>query len=147
MVLVMKQVQKIIFKYNSFPVQVKASFWFLICSFLQKGISFISTPIFTRLMSTAEYGQFNVFNSWLEIVTVFVSLNLYQGVYMQGLIRFSNDRKQFSSTMQMLGTFLIVFWTITYIIFRSFWNKLFCLTTIQMLAMLAMICATAAFRF
>ena len=41
-------------KYKNFPVQVRASFWFLICSFLQRGISVITTPIFTRLLSTGN---------------------------------------------------------------------------------------------
>ena len=45
--------------YNNMPVQVKASFWFLICSFMQKGISTIATPIFTRLLTTAEYRRSN----------------------------------------------------------------------------------------
>ena len=76
---------------------MRASIWFLVCSFFQKGISLITTPIFTRILTTEEYGQYNVFNSWLGIVAVFVSLNLYQGVYAQGLVRFTDDRKEFSS--------------------------------------------------
>ena len=44
-------------KYRSLSVQAKAALWFTICSFLQKGISFITVPIFTRLMSTEDlYG-------------------------------------------------------------------------------------------
>ena len=50
-------IMKIITKYRKCSVQVKASFWFLICAFFQRGISVITTPIFTRLLSTAEYGQ------------------------------------------------------------------------------------------
>ena len=91
-------------KYRGIPVQVKASFWFLICAFLQKGISMLTTPIFTRLLSTAEYGQYNVFNSWLSIVTIFVSLDLAAGVYTQGLIKFEPERKVYSSSLQGLTT-------------------------------------------
>ena len=39
-------------KYSSLPVQVRASLWFLITNFMQKAISVISTPIFTRLLTT-----------------------------------------------------------------------------------------------
>ena len=81
-------------RYKGFPVQVRASLWFLVCSFLQKGISVITTPIFTRLLSTAEYGRYNVFDSWLRIVTIFVSHHLYSGVYTQGLVK---SRPQFLS--------------------------------------------------
>lgn len=134
-------------KYRSFPVQIKASFWFLLCSFMQKGISTITTPIFTRLLSTTEYGNYNVFNSWLGIVTIFVSLNLSWGVYGQGLVKFEKERKEFSSSLQGL-TFLLVFmWTIFYLCARDFWNRLFSLSTVQMLAMLVMIWATSVFNF
>ena len=75
-------------KYKSLPIQAKASCYFLICSFFQRGISTVTTPVFTRLLSTEEYGQYNVFNSWMNIITVFVTLNLSYGVYAQGLIIF-----------------------------------------------------------
>lgn len=83
--------KKVVERYREMPVQIKASFWFLLCSFLQKGISVITTPIFTRLLSTAEYGQYNVFNSWLSIATIFITLNLSYGVYTQGLIKFEDE--------------------------------------------------------
>ena len=80
------KVDKIIKGYKGLPVQAKASFCFLICAFLQKGISVISTPIFTRILTTAQYGQYNVFTSWMDIVSIFVSLRISYGVYGQGLV-------------------------------------------------------------
>lgn len=41
-------------KYNSASEYVKASIWFMLCMFLQKGISTISTPIFKRIMPIDE---------------------------------------------------------------------------------------------
>lgn len=134
-------------KYNNIPVQVKASFWFLVCSFLQRGISVITTPIFTRLLSTTEYGQYSVFNSWLNILTVFVTLNLYSGVFTSGMVKFEEYRDKFASSMLGLCTTLVLLWTFVYIIAHNFWNNLFSLTTVQMLAMLVMMWATAAFQF
>lgn len=134
-------------KYKILPLQIKASFWFLICSVLQKGITVITTPIFTRLMSTAEYGQYNVFNSWLTIITVFVSLSMYNAVYTQGLVKFDKEREIFSSSLQGLTLTLVIGWTVLYLITKSFWNNLFNLTTLQMLAMLCMIWATSVFNF
>ena len=88
-------------KYKSLPVQIKASFWFLICSFIQRGISLITTPIFTRLLSTVEYGQYNVFNSWMGIINIIVTLNLYAGVYQRGLVIFEKQRNVFSSSFNI----------------------------------------------
>ena len=134
-------------KYNNLPKQVKASMWFLMCSFLQRGISTLTTPIFTRLLSPAEYGSYNVFNSWLSVVTIFVSLNLYAGVYSQGLVKFDKEREVFSSSLQGLTVTLVSFWTIIYLLFKNFWNNVFSLTSVQMLAMLLMIWTSAIFGF
>ena len=139
--------KRILDKYNKLPVQVRAALWFLICSFLQKGISMITTPIFTRIMSTEEYGQFGVFNSWYGIATIIVGLGLYQGVHAQGLIKYDQERSVFTSSLQGLLTTLVTAWTIIYLIFHDFWNNLFTLTTVQVLCMLIMIWTTAVFSF
>lgn len=139
--------KSILRKYRSLPVQVKASLWFVVCSFLQRGISVITTPIFTRLLTTGDYGQYGVFNSWLDIVSIFVTLRLYYGVFVQGLVKYSDDKLSYASSMQGLGLVLSLIWTGIYICFHDFWNSLFGLTTTQMLAMLTMIWATGAFRF
>lgn len=134
-------------RYNKMPVQVKASIYFLICAFIQKGISILTTPIFTRLLSTAEYGQYSVFNSWLGIAGIFVSLNLGAGVYIQGLVKYDEEKEQYASSMQGLTSILVIVWTVIYVVFHSFWNSLFGLTTTQMLAMLLMIWTSAVFNF
>ncbi len=138
---------KIINRYKSMPVQVKASFWFLVCSVMQRGISVITTPIFTRILPTGDYGQYGVFNSWLDIISVFVTLRIYYGVFVQGLVKFSDDRTRYASSMQGLGLTLSSAWTLIYLVFHDYWNKLLKLTTVQMLAMLVMIWAAGAFRF
>lgn len=134
-------------KYKKIPIQVKASFWFLICAFLQKGISVITTPIFTRLLDTNEYGAYSVWNSWMGIITVFVSLNLYYGVFTSGLVRYEEDRKAFVSSLISLNTICCGSWLVVYLCTRNFWNALFNISTAQMLAMLLMIWTTSIFNF
>ena len=140
-------IDKFINKFKTIPIQVKASIWFFLCSFLQKGISFITTPIFTRALSTTEYGQYNVFTSWMSILTVFVSLNLYYGVYVRGLVKYDDDRKKFTSSLQGLMLTSVFIWTIIYLLFRQHINEVLGLNTTQMLAMLLMIWTTGVFNF
>lgn len=140
-------VRKIVNKYNLLPIQIKASLWFLVCGFLSKGVSFITTPIFTRLLTAEEYGQYSVFNSWYGIIAVFVTFNLYSGVYAQGIVKFEKERKQITSSLQGLCLTLTVIWTIIYLLFQKMWNKLFELTTIQMLALLILCWTSAVFQF
>lgn len=134
-------------KYKALPVQVRASIWFFLCAFLQRGISFITTPIFTRLLTEAEYGQYNVFNSWNSIISVFVGLNLCYGMFFQGIVKFEEDRARFISSMQSLSLTLVVAWTAIFFIFRGFWTRLFSLSETQLLAMLCMIWTGAVFGY
>ena len=139
--------KKVIKNYDAIPKQVKASFWFLVCSVLQRGISVLTTPIFTRLLSPGDYGQYGVFNSWLDIISIFVTLRLYYGVFVQGLVKFETDQHRYASSMQGLLLALCTIWTAIYFLFSSFWNKLTGLTTVQMMAMLVMIWSVGSMRF
>lgn len=140
-------VRTLIKKYNSLSVTLKASIWFLVCTFMQKGISVITTPIFTRLLTTEEYGQYSVFESWYGIIVIFVTLNISSGVYMQGLVKFDEDRAQFTSSLQGLTLTLFFFWSIIYFCFKDFWNNCFSLNTIQMTALLMMCWLSAIWGF
>ena len=137
--------KKLITNYKNLPVQLRASLWFLFCSFFQKGISVITTPIFTRLLTSDEYGAFGAFNSWYSIISIVISMNLASGVYTTAMVKFSDDRKILASSYQGLTLCLCTLWTIVYLAFYDFWNGLFHLTTVQMLAMLIMTWSSAAF--
>ena len=54
----------------------KSGVWYTLSNFLVKSIGFITTPIFTRMLTHAEFGAFNNYTAWVSIVTVFVTLNL-----------------------------------------------------------------------
>lgn len=140
-------INKIIKKYNELSIQMKATIWFFVCSVLQRGISVITTPIFTRLLNTAEYGQYSVFNSWLSIIQIIITLQLTSGVYTMGIVKFKEEEKVFTSSLQGLNLTLCLIWTGIYFAFHNFWNRLFSLTTVQMLAMLLIIWSSSAFTF
>lgn len=139
--------ENLLSRYRSLPIAVRASFWFLLASFFQKGISALTTPIFTRLMNTTEYGAYNVFDSWFNIISIFVCLNLFAGFYVRGLTKYKTDREKFSSSLLGLTTTLVGIWLFIYLLFNSFWNNLFGLTTIQMISLLARIWGTSCFCF
>ena len=143
----MSFIKKITTKYNSFPIQIRASFWFLVCTVLQRSISIITTPVFTRLLTKEEYGQYSVFLSWMGILTCFVTMYIYSGIYPQAIVKFENDRSKYSSAMQGLTVILVAVWVCVYLTFANFWNKLFSLNTSQMLAMFIVMWTNAIYGF
>lgn len=123
-------------KYNSLPRQIRASLWYFICNFSQKAISVIFTPIFTRLFTTNEYGHYGVYNSWEMFISVFVTLNLSYGVFTQGMVKNSSDRKNFAASFQGLSLILLLLWLAIYLSFQSIINGVTGLETKEMVVML-----------
>ncbi len=54
----------------------KSGIWYTASNFLVKGIGFLTTPIFTRILTKADFGLYNNYVSWLAIATILVTLNL-----------------------------------------------------------------------
>ena len=75
-------------KYKSLSAPVKASIWFTVCNIIQKGIALISTPIFTRIMTTQQYGVYTIYQSWYQVLTIFATLNLSAGIFNNGLTKY-----------------------------------------------------------
>lgn len=97
-------VKKLMVQYKNMSAPVKASIWFVICNLVQSGINVISVPIFTRMMSTEEYGTFNTFYAWRNILMIFTSLNLSYGVFNNAMVKYedSKTRDQYVSSMEGL---------------------------------------------
>ena len=110
-------IKKALSKYKNSPQAFKASFWFAVCSFLQKGISLLTTPIFSRLLSSEEYGVFSVYSTWQGIITIIATLNLASGVYLRGLIKFEEDQDEFTYSLQYLYVFNTILVFIIYCVF------------------------------
>lgn len=139
--------KKMIKRYRSIPVAAKASLWFIFCSVLQKCVSMLTTPIFTRLMSTEQYGQFTVYNSWLQIFTIFVTLRLNYAVFNKGMSKYKDDRDGYTSTMQTVTFVLALVLFLIYLPFRRQINAVTELPTFIMVAIFAELLFTPAIDF
>lgn len=99
-------INKYIEKYSSLPITIKATFWFTICNFILKGISFITVPIFAALLPTDEYGKMSIYYSYEQIFTLFATFELSIGAYQRGILKFKNDEKLFTSSLIVLGNII-----------------------------------------
>lgn len=106
-------------KYHSIPIQAKLALWLTFCTLVQKGISVLTVPIFTRMMDTAEYGRVSAYFSWLNIASIICSFKLNAGVYNKGLSKYKDDQAGFCLAMQYTTSLLTVCLYIVYLIFRS----------------------------
>ena len=64
-------------KRGSTSLALKAGFWYVVSNFLVKAISFITTPLFARLMSAEHYGEFSNYASWQSTLLILTGAELY----------------------------------------------------------------------
>lgn len=105
-------------------VPAKAAVWYSFCNILQKGISFIVVPIYVRLLTIAEYGQYTVFQSWRDVLIIVATLNLYCGVFTKAMVDYKDDRDRYTSCMQGLSTVVTLALLVIYLMASNFWSSL-----------------------
>lgn len=134
-------------KWNSIPLAVKVSISYAICSILQKCLSFITLPLFTRLLTTEQYGQYTIYASWSGILTIFITLNLYAGSFSTAMVKYENNRDEYISSIQGICLFLLGLFFIVYFPLKDLWNKLFELPTLFVIIMALEIFFVTATQF
>ena len=130
------KLNKLANKYSSLSIELKAAFWFLICSLIQKGIAVVFTPVFTRLMTTEQFGEFNVYTSWKDIFVILITLKIGAGAMGPGLVKNDRDKDAFSSSMHVLTTVLVLVWACLFFVFNGFFKNITKLSQILLYIML-----------
>lgn len=104
--------------WHGMPVSAKASIMFAFSTFFLKGISFFTTPIFTRIMSPEHYGVITNYASWMSIIEVFALLGLTSaGVFNVGMNEYKETRDQYtSSLLGLTNCCTIVVFSLLYVV-------------------------------
>ena len=79
----------------------KASIGYTIGNTLIRGLSFLTLPIFTRLMSTADYGLFTTYVAYESIIAIVVGLALHSSLK-NAKIEYKDKLDEYVSTIQIL---------------------------------------------
>ncbi len=101
---------------------------YLIGTVLLKGIGFITTPIFTRMLSTSGYGIVSVFRTWVTFFAVFIGLQVSGSI---AIARIHKKAEQFDSYMKSIVVLSLVTATIISIVGYLFKYRLHLLLEID----------------
>ena len=104
---------------------IKSSLVYTICEMLLKGISFISFPIFSRLMSPNDYGIVNIFSTWVGFIVVFGSLQLNACIPIAKSKFEDNEYEELKITILSFTTALFFILFLISIIFRKNLSNIF----------------------
>lgn len=91
---------------------VKAGIGYTIGNYMLKGLSFLTVPIFSRLLSTSDYGIFNTYLAYQSIVFLFVGMALHTSLK-NAKYKYKEDFAKYNSccilvTLLNLGIWLLL---------------------------------------
>lgn len=82
---------------------VKASLWYIVSNVILNGLNFLVVPVFSRILSQREFGEYNNIVAWVGVLTYIGTLFLASALP-KGLFDFKDDRKSFIWSLLILGT-------------------------------------------
>ncbi len=83
----------------------KAVVWYTFGSVLLKGISFISTPIFTRLLTKEEFGAYSNITTFASLLTIFSTLELSASMF-RARTDFKSDMHRYMFSLLPFGNLI-----------------------------------------
>ena len=100
--------KKLLSKYRNMSIVAKAALWFTFATMLQKGIAFLTVPVFTRIMDPAQYGMFNVYLSWISVLTIICGMEFHTCVYINGLAKMKTEKEKEELAVSLLDLSCII---------------------------------------
>lgn len=115
---------------------LKAGVLYLIAEMLTRGISFLTTPVFTRLLPPAVFADAKIFEAWVYLIAPVISLSVYHSMA-RGKLDFDKDYGKFLSCILFLMVLLTVFVFAALLPAADYFAGLFGFTKPLLLLMLA----------
>lgn len=120
----------------SIPAGFKSAIVYLFATVFTRGMAIITTPIFTRIMTTDQVGMVNLYSSWYSMITVVSTLALTSGGFSIALREFEKERDQYVSSVLSLTSIVAIGLALVYSFSITFWNDVTGLPTHLMLLLL-----------
>ena len=77
----------------------------IISTFMLQGIAFVTTPIFTRLLGTEQFGMYSLFNSWVLILTCLMGFSVNSSIG-TGIYTFKDKYIYFRNSVLLSSTLI-----------------------------------------
>ena len=106
-------------KFGTLPKAVKSATAFVIASVLTQGLHIITTPIYTRLLSTADMGIVTAYGSYESIVGTIVGMGFVSGAFSIAMNEYPDKRDQYSSSILTLSMLVSSIAFILMLLFRE----------------------------
>lgn len=98
---------------------VKSGIWYTIASVAIRAVAIITTPIYTSLLTTGDYGIANTFNSWIDVFNIITCLCVVYSIG-RAKLDFGDKFDEYMSALQGLSSSFAFFVLAVVFIFREY---------------------------
>lgn len=125
---------------------LKAGAWYTVANILFRAVSIITAPIFTRLLTTADYGVVSNFTSWQNIIGVFTTLCAGSGIG-RARLEFEKRFDGYLASVQMISTISSILGLSISVLFSDRIAAMFSLDKELIVAMFVYLCFYPSLRY
>lgn len=118
---------------------LKSGVWYTVSNLLVKSIALLTTPIFTRLLTKADYGNYNNYLSWQNVVLIVVTLNLESSL-ISAKFDYKDKLKEYIFSILTLSTLSVAIWTVIINVFQTGFSDLFGIALVYINLMMLYCC-------
>ncbi|MBP5384095.1 MAG: oligosaccharide flippase family protein [Lachnospiraceae bacterium] len=97
---------------------LQSGIWYTISSIAIRAVAIITSPIYTAMLTTADYGIANTFNSWIEIFNIFTCLCVVYSIG-RAKLDFGDRFDEYLSSLQGLSSSFAAIVLVFAVLFRK----------------------------
>ena len=99
-------------------VVLKSGIWYTISNFLFRSIAFITAPIFSRVLSKDDYGQYNNIASWVAVMSILFACDIHSSI-IRAKLDYEEDLPSYSFSALVLSNIITISFYIVFLIFGN----------------------------
>ena len=100
-----------------------AGVWYITCNICFKGITMLTAPVFNRLLSQEEVGNFSNIQSWAGIFFVVFTLELSSSVNIAKFDYTEHEYDSYLASLVVLGSIITTIFLASYVTFQDVWDN------------------------
>lgn len=102
---------------------LKAGIGYTIGNYLLKGLTFLTIPIFTRVMSTSDYGKYNTYVSYEALIFIIIGFSFHASLK-NAKYKYGDKFNNYVSDIIVIQFISLFIWVFIVNLLYSFWGNL-----------------------
>lgn len=108
---------------NNNAKALKSGFWYTFANFAVKAMALITTPLFTRLLTKKQFGDYSNWFSWAGIAVIIISMSMESSL-ISAKFDYENSLDRYNLSLISLTLVSTAIWTCIINIFSVFFSNL-----------------------